>query len=222
MLSAIYVFGCAFRSIFPRVDVQRFVIFDTWLSSVALGRTVATAAELAFVMQWALLFRELARGVEAKFLVRISYTFVPMIAVAEIFSWYSVLTTSFLGNIVEESLWTLTGALLTIGLLFIRKRARRAKGYLLTLSVLCAGTYVAFMAFVDVPMYVWHFHNQDPTRVLGLWDGIQDAVFRRVPTRNWQDWAGEMPWMSLYFSAAVWISIGMARFPRPSALVNEG
>jgi hypothetical protein len=42
--SAIYVFGCAFRSIFPRADVQRICLFDTWLSSVALGRSVATIA----------------------------------------------------------------------------------------------------------------------------------------------------------------------------------
>jgi len=44
-LGAAYVFGCAFRSILPRADVQRICLFDTWLSSVAVGRTVATLAE---------------------------------------------------------------------------------------------------------------------------------------------------------------------------------
>ena len=42
-----YVFGCAFRSFLPRADVQRICLFDTWLSSVFVGRTVATVAELA-------------------------------------------------------------------------------------------------------------------------------------------------------------------------------
>ena len=34
LLSAAYVFGCAFRSFLPRADVQRICLFDTWLSSV--------------------------------------------------------------------------------------------------------------------------------------------------------------------------------------------
>jgi len=42
LLSAAYVFGCAFRSFLPRADVQRICLFDTWLSSVVVGRTVAT------------------------------------------------------------------------------------------------------------------------------------------------------------------------------------
>ena len=44
LLSAAYVFGCAFRSVLPRADVQRICLFDAWLSSVFVGRTVATVA----------------------------------------------------------------------------------------------------------------------------------------------------------------------------------
>ena len=47
LLCAAYVFGCAFRSLLPRADVQRICLFDTWLSSVAVGRSVATVAEVA-------------------------------------------------------------------------------------------------------------------------------------------------------------------------------
>ena len=46
LLSAAYVFGCAFRSVLPRADVQRICLFDTWLSSVVVGRSVATVAEI--------------------------------------------------------------------------------------------------------------------------------------------------------------------------------
>src|SRR5262249_14984246 len=38
LLCAAYVFGCAFRSFLPRADVQRICLFDTWLSSVMIGR----------------------------------------------------------------------------------------------------------------------------------------------------------------------------------------
>ena len=48
------VFGCAFRSFSPRADVQRICLFDTWWSSVVVGRSVATVAEIAFVAQWAI------------------------------------------------------------------------------------------------------------------------------------------------------------------------
>ena len=44
LLCAAYVFGCAFRSFLPRADVQRICLFDTWLSSVVVGRSVATVA----------------------------------------------------------------------------------------------------------------------------------------------------------------------------------
>src|SRR5690348_3821737 len=52
LLSAGYVLGCGFRSILPRADVQRIVLYDSWLSSVAVGRSVATVAELCFAAQW--------------------------------------------------------------------------------------------------------------------------------------------------------------------------
>src|SRR5262245_24124613 len=59
-LCAAYVFGCAFRSFLPRADVQRICLFDTWLSSVLIGRSVATVAEICFAAQWAIVLHQLA------------------------------------------------------------------------------------------------------------------------------------------------------------------
>src|SRR5689334_23006901 len=59
LLCAAYVFGCAFRSFLPRADVQRICLFDTWLSSVTVGRSVATVAEVAFAVQWAMVLHQL-------------------------------------------------------------------------------------------------------------------------------------------------------------------
>lgn len=58
LLSAGYVLGCAFRSVLPVFDVPRLCLVDSWLSSVVVGRSVATVAELCFVAQWALILRE--------------------------------------------------------------------------------------------------------------------------------------------------------------------
>src|ERR1700721_1137938 len=61
LLCAGYVFGCAFRSLLRRADVQRICLFDTWLSGVVVGRSVATVAEVAFAAQWALILHQLGR-----------------------------------------------------------------------------------------------------------------------------------------------------------------
>src|SRR5215471_18245263 len=60
-LSAAYVFGCAFRSSVPIFDVPRLCLFNSWVASVIVGRSVATVAELCFVAQWALMLRETGR-----------------------------------------------------------------------------------------------------------------------------------------------------------------
>src|SRR3954469_16949420 len=108
LLCAGYVFGCAFRSFLPRADVQRICLFDTWLSSVFVGRTVATVAELCFAAQWAVILHQLGTMTGAETVVNIAWVIVPIIIIAECFSWYAVVTTNFLFNAIENSLWAVT------------------------------------------------------------------------------------------------------------------
>src|SRR4030095_17016584 len=96
LLCAAYVFGCAFRSVLPRADVQRICLFDTWLSSVAVGRSVATIAEICFVLQWAIVLRQLAEMVKSDTVRNISSVIVPLIVLAECCSWYAVITHSYI------------------------------------------------------------------------------------------------------------------------------
>jgi hypothetical protein len=104
LLSATYVVGCAFRSVLPRADVQRICLFDIWLSDVSVGRSVATVAELCFVVQWVIVVRALANTVHAETARNISKAIVPLIVLAEACSWYAVITTNYLGNVLENSL----------------------------------------------------------------------------------------------------------------------
>ena len=92
VLAAIYVAGCGFRSVLPMVDVPRICLHDTWISRIAVGRAVATVAELAFALQWALLLREVAVAGGSGLVLQVSRAIVPMIVLAELFSWYAVLT----------------------------------------------------------------------------------------------------------------------------------
>ena len=71
LLSAGYVLGCAYRSAFPVYDVGRLVLVDSWLSSVVVGRSVATVAELCFAAQWALLMHGIAHANEHRLGLRV-------------------------------------------------------------------------------------------------------------------------------------------------------
>src|ERR1700744_4070544 len=89
LLSAAYVFGCAFRSVLPRADVQRICLFDTWLSSVLVGRSVATIAELCFAAQWAIILQQLGEVTGAETTLNAALVIMPLIFIAEGFSWYA-------------------------------------------------------------------------------------------------------------------------------------
>jgi len=215
-----YVLGCGFRSLLPRADVQRIVLYDSFLSSVLVGRTVATIAELCFVAQWALLLNELARTRDSTFGVRLSYAIVPVIAVAEVCSWYAVLSTNYLGNALEQSIWTLTAFLVMLALLPGLLRARGTQRlFLAAVVVLCMG-FVAFMTTVDVPMYMarWVEDEQQGRSYLSLAEGLADVTQRWTVTHSWLAWREEIAWMSLYFSIAVWMSIAVAHAPQPVPL----
>ena len=210
ILSGLFVAGCAFRSIFPRADVQRICLYDNWLSVVLIGRAVATVAELAFMTQWAFLLGESAGPGQRDVARIVSRVLVPIIAVAEICSWYAVLSTNYLGNAIEQSLWTFASALVLIGLL---ARERGARQRFVGIAAALIGAYIVFMSAVDVPMYVrrWRADEQSKRPYLTFVEGVRDAGLHRVVTRDWEPWREEVPWMSLYFSTGVWVSLWLVR-----------
>jgi len=210
ILSGLFVAGCAFRSIFPRADVQRICLYDDWLSVVLIGRAVATVAELAFMTQWALLLGESADPGQRDVAKIVSRILVPLIAVAEICSWYAVLSTNYLGNAIEQSIWTFASALVVIGLL---ARERGARQRFVGIATALIGAYIVFMSTVDVPMYLrrWRADEQSKRPYLSFVEGVRDAGLHRVVTRDWEPWREEVPWMSLYFSTGVWVSLWLVR-----------
>jgi hypothetical protein len=216
LLSAVFVLGCGFRSLFPRADVQRIGLVDSWLSSVLVGRSVATVAELCFMAQWALLLHTAAKDAGSRVGVAFSWLLVPLIAVAEVCSWYAILTTCYLGNAVEESIWALTASLLLVGCLTVWSRCRAARRPFLAAALVLGVVYVAFMCTVDIPMYLsrWLADEASGRQYLALGQGLQDAWSRRVVTFAWEEWRTEIPWMTLYFSVCVWWSIALVHAPR--------
>jgi hypothetical protein len=215
LLSAVYVFGCGFRSILPRVDVQRMGLFDSWASSILIGRTVATAAEICFMAQWALLLYYLARAQGARRGVAVSLLLVPLIVVAEINSWYAVLTTCFLGHVIEESLWALCVSLLIVACLPLWPRCRGSWRVFLAAVTVLGVAYVTFMCTVDIPMYVsrWLADEASGRPYLSLSQGLWDVQTHWNVTFAWEEWRTEIPWMTLYFSVGVWSSLALVHAP---------
>ena len=217
VLSAGYVIGCAYRSFVPVFDVPRLCLFDSWLASVAVGRSVATIAELCFVAQWALLLHASSRATGSGFARSAAALLVPMIAVAETCSWYSVLTTSNLGHVIEETLWGVCAALLVASLVHIWPRCVPRMRPLLAFWCVAGLTYVTFMFAVDVPMYWsrWLADEASGRHYLSLAQGVLDVSGRWVVSHRWEDWKSEVAWMTLYFSVAVWLSIALVHAPLP-------
>jgi hypothetical protein len=211
LLCAAYVFGCAFRSLLPRADVQRICLFDTWLSSVTVGRTVATVAELCFAAQWAIILHQLGTMTGADTTLNAAWVILPLILIAECFSWHAVLTRNYLGNAIENSLWAVAFFTVGVGLCRLLPEFDGAVLVVLASAILGIAGYLAFLAAVDVPMYLarWQAERASGGNPLSHLEGLRDASVRWVVTHDIGEWREEIPWMSLYFSAAVWASLAL-------------
>jgi hypothetical protein len=214
LLSAAYVFGCAFRSLLPRADVQRICLFDTWLSSVAVGRSVATVAEVCFAAQWTMILLQLGTMSGATTAVTAAWVIVPLILIAECFSWHAVVTTNYLGNAIENSIWAVAFFIAGVGICRLIPEFDGALRIILVGAVVGIVVYLAFLMTVDVPMYLkrWRADVARGNRGLRPLEGFRDVSTRWVVTYDLSEWRDEIAWMSLYFSAAVWASLGLCVF----------
>jgi len=211
MLCAAYVFGCAFRSFLPRADVQRICLFDTWLSSVLIGRSVATVAEVCFAAQWAIILHQLGGMAGADTTLNVAWMIVPMIIVAQCCSWYGVLTTNYLANAIENSIWALGFLAVGIALCRLLPEFEGPVRWALVVAIMGIAAYLAFLMTIDVPMYLnrWQAGLADGTRILSPIEGFRDVRTRWIVTHDIAQWKDEIAWMSLYFTIAVWASLAL-------------
>ncbi len=214
LLCAAYVFGCAFRSFLPRADVQRICLFDTWLSSVVVGRSVATVAEICFAAQWAIILHQLGTMTGSDTTLNAAWVIVPLILIAECFSWYAVLTTHYLGNAIENSIWAVAFFAVGIGLCRLLPEFDGPVRVVLAIAIIGIAGYLAFLMTIDVPMYLsrWRAEVADGSKLLRPLEGLRDVSTRWVVTHDLAEWKDEIAWMSLYFSVAVWASLALCVF----------
>ena len=211
LLCAAYVFGCAFRSFLPRADVQRICLFDTWLSSVMVGRSVATVAEICFVAQCAIILHQLGTITGADTTLNAARVIVPLILIAECFSWHAVLTRNYLGHAIENSIWAVAFFIVGVGLCRLLPEFDGPVRVILVIAIVGIAGYLAFLATIDVPMYLtrWRAEVASGSKLLSPLEGLRDVSVRWIVTHDMAEWKDEIPWMSLYFSAAVWASLAL-------------
>jgi hypothetical protein len=217
LLSGIYVAVCGFRSWLPRIDLERYCMVDSPLSSPFVGRTAATIAEVSFAAQVALCVHHIGKLSGLEGVVQFSYFIVPLLTLAQCFCWYSVATLNHLGHAIEQSLWTATMAGVGICLGFASRNLSGNTQLFCWFGAFLAFGFVAFMTLVDVPMYLrrWREGRRDRKHYLTLAEGLKDAHYRRIETREWATWQPEVAWLTGYFSIAVWLSVGLVHFTAP-------
>ena len=209
-LSGIYVAGCAYRSIFPVVYVKRFVLEAGLTSSILVGRVVATIAEVALALQLALLLQQWSSRSGIAFVSTAGFVTLACLCTAQCFCWYGVATLRYLGELIEESLWTLGVAVLFVAAVAMAYRQGFWPETGVVLSLITGGAFLSFMLGHNLPMYVQRIRaSRGQSGTLSFAAGLRDMLQRRHVSYRWDDWKGEIAWLTPYFTAGVWLSIGM-------------
>ena len=112
---------------------------------------------------------------------------------------------------MENSIWAVAFFLVGIGLCRLLPEFDGPVRVILVIAIIGIAGYLAFLMTVDVPMYLsrWRAEGSDGSKLLRPLEGLRDVSTRWVVTHDLAEWKDEIPWMSLYFSAAVWASLAL-------------
>src|SRR5262249_59140305 len=138
----------------PRVDLERVCLWDTWLSTILLGRTAATVAELCFALQCGLFMQRLSAMTGVPLLDVAARGVVPLVIVAELCCWYAVLSLNHIGHALEETLWALLMLALSAAFGTAALAAQGPLRWVLIAGFLVYGVGAGLTMACDVRMYV--------------------------------------------------------------------
>ena len=215
MLSGVYVFVCAYRSLLPRIDLERLVLFDSPLSSIFLGRSAATIAEICFGIQLGLLVHQLGAQAELPWVQNAAWVITLCTILAQVFCWHSILTLNHITQAVEELLWAV-GLSWMAGLLAIIAMDTSGAVYGLAIAGMVGSiVFVAYVLLFDIPMYWRRFQGGRKTglQYLTISQGVKDTIRRREQALHWEKWRDDALWLTPYFSIGVWVSMALVLVP---------
>ena len=221
ILVSIYVLVCGIRGIFPRIEDSKLCFYNNYISMPLIGRSLATIAELSFTLQFVLITQKILKYVSkfiqhASILQNINSMLFPLIAIAQFSCWVGIITTDTSWNAIEESIWTLFGLAKILIYIFIycgiknitnNKKINHIK-YLAIPLILGVVVYTLFMISVDVPMYVKKAKKHNG-KYLGFFEGLKQLTKCKITTMSYKRWKEEIPWLTSYFTFAVWFSLAL-------------
>ena len=132
-----YVVACAWRSFWPNCYNARIVMWDVWMSSVFVGRLLATVAEVAWITQvgWCVLranedIRILSSGrgkndIIEDFINGACYQAIFLCTIAQGFCVMGMFTENHLYGAIEESLWGFSLFCLFPCCVYLHNRAKK-------------------------------------------------------------------------------------------------
>ncbi|MGL4566837.1 MAG: hypothetical protein ACRCVD_16195 [Halioglobus sp.] len=214
-LSGVYVFVCAYRSLFPRVDLERLVLVDSSLSSIFLGRCAATIAEICFGLQLGLLVHQLGVHAGLPWVQHTAWVITFCTIVAQAFCWHSILTLNHITQAVESFLWAAGFSWMAALLTVIAMDTNGLIHLLAIAGVVCSVAFVVYCLTVDIPLYLRRFRRgrEDGQAYLGIAEGARDAWDRREISHSWDRWKDDALWLTPYFSVGAWISMALVFLP---------
>jgi hypothetical protein len=240
-LAFIYTIVCAFRSFWLRKDVEQTCFFDSKISTTLIGRTLATIAEICYTLLIMTVLTNITKDISkltnekldnSLFALRI---ILPIIIIAEIFSWFGSISKYYLWNAAEETLWMTCGMIVISVCLLLYSSLKKNPNLnpnfksissFLRVFVIATSIFVIFMIKTDIPMYYdkWKASDKNNDNIVSLGEFIDDFKNKntKLTYQNFLDlnrckriskdfnvWVKEIPWLSAYFTFGVWSSIGM-------------
>jgi hypothetical protein len=215
ILVFIYIYVCAYRSIWPRIEGPNICLNKNSMSLPILGRTSATIAEISFGLLFVLITNKLILGISKKNMFMLAWNNILfyLIVLAQVFCWIGIITTDPSYNALEESLWTVFGISKIILYIIIYYYIGFNNSYLrytIPIIIVCVLVYTLFMITVDVPMYIQNAKTHN-----GKYNSLGDGILKLCKcnfTKKLDKWKEDIPWLSGYFTFAVWFSIGLFIF----------
>jgi len=107
----------------------------------------------ALPRKWVIVLHRLGTMTDADTTLNVAWMILPLIVIAEGFSWYAVLTRNYLGNTIENSIWAVAFFIIGIALCRLLPEFDGPVRVALAMAIVGIAGYLAFLMAVDVPMY---------------------------------------------------------------------
>jgi hypothetical protein len=114
----------------------------------------------------------------------------------------------------RKSIWAVAFFIIGIGLCRLLPEFDGPARMVIAVAVIGIAGYLAFLMTIDVPMYLrrWRTEVGDRSKFMRPLAGLYEVSTHWVVTHDLAEWKDEIPWMSLYFSVAVWASLALCVF----------